>query len=137
VPQTAAEHRELAATLAASWPDHELDYSVESLVRLDELAESEFAREDVDVPTGGGPLAVPADVPVTGAACRLGAYFGELLRRNHGGTWEGETLVVSGPDGRVKLTPARVAAGCLAGGSSLLDAYAHLAARTGLETPLG
>lgn len=134
--------QELADALAAEWPDHELDGSVESLVRLDALVEAAFDRSGdgrdagSEGDPGSDPLAVPAEVEIGADARRFGAYFGELLRHHHGATWEGDTVAVEGEEGRVELAPARIAAGCFAGGSSFLEAYAHVAARAGLATPL-
>jgi hypothetical protein len=127
----------LANTLAEEWPDYELDGSVESLVRLDALAEAEFDRTGGNRDVGGDPLAVPEGVDVTDDARSFGAYFGELLRQHHDAGWEGDAVAVVGPAGRIEVPPDRIAAGCFAGASSFLEAYAHVAAGAGLDTPLG
>jgi len=132
----AERRRERADALAAEWPAYDLNGSVRSLVRLDALVEAEYDRSDGERDPGADPLAVPEDVAVVDDARAFGAYFGTLLCRRHGATWDGDAVAVEGPAGRVELSPDRVAAGCFAGASSFLAAYAHVAARAGLETPL-
>ena len=129
--------RDMADALSAAWPDYELDGSVESLVRLDALVAASFDRSGGDRDYEGDPLAPAETTDVPDDALPFGAYFGELLRRHHDATWRAETLVVTGDAGSVELEPTGVAAACFDGESSFLDAYAHVAARAGLETPLG
>jgi cytochrome c5 len=112
-------HWARARQLVEAWPRYRLDFSVESLVRLDELLAAEYdgqAAESTDAFAG---------------------YVGEVFRRHHDGEWRldrGEpVLVVSGPDGVAKLPPSTLAAPC-SSEASFVDTYARVAADVGLST---
>jgi len=144
-PAAAVErHRDAAEELADSWPAYDLDVSVESLVRLDALVAAEFDESGGDREYEGDPLRVPEGtqlaIPTDGAVDAFGGYLAELFRRHHDATWrvddEEPVLVVEGPNGARAVDPAVVAVACFAGESSFVDAYARVAAETGLEPPL-
>jgi hypothetical protein len=101
--------RERAESFAADWPDYALDFSPESLTRLDELADAEF-----DHLTGE----TDPTQELLEAAVPLGAYFGEVVVRTDGARWvdrDGPVVVVTGEDGDVGTDVLQTAAGCVAG----------------------
>lgn len=154
-PAALAEQLATAAeSLADDWPDQDLDGSVESLARLDALVAREYGAEDRATEGGGGadagdaagdPLSLPADASLSVAGDApiqgLAGYLAEVIRHHHDAEWrdgdDGPVLAVRGPDGTVSFDPTTVALAALAGASSVVDAYAHVAARAGLEPPLG
>jgi hypothetical protein len=144
-PEEAVDrHRTAAEDLVAGWPSYDLDFSVESLVRLDALVGAEFDHSDGDREYEGDPLAVPEgaklSIPTDGSVAGFGGYLAELFRRHHDATWtvDGDDLVllVDGPAGTTAFDPEMVAVACFAGESSFVDAYAHVAADAGLEPPI-
>jgi hypothetical protein len=143
--EIAAADRAAAADLASEWPAYDLDRSVESLVRLDTLVADHYDHSGGDREYDGDPLSVPEgarlSIPTDGSVEAFGGYLATLLARHHDGRWrtdDGEaTFVVEGPAGVVAFDPGMVAIACFAGESSFVDAYAHVAARAGLEPALG
>lgn len=144
---TVDERRRAAArVLVGDWPDHDLDYSVESLVRLDALVAAEFDRSGGDREYDGDPLSVPEgtqlSIPTDGSVEAFAGYLAEVFGRHHAAEWrrtdDGDVvLVVEGETATAEIEPELVAIACFAGESSFVDAYAHLAADLGLEPPVG
>lgn len=121
----AAWATEEATEFVATWSDYELDYTPGSLSRLDELAAAEFGHlREVDEATD----------ELLETAAGFGAYFGEVLRRHDGGTWEidrGPTILVPAGDGDgVGVDAVQAAATCLAGNASFAGVRADLRARS-------
>ena len=127
-------HREAATALVGSCPEHKLDFSVPSLVRLDELA-------------GEREIKKPGDAEVVE---QFGGYFAEVLRQNHDADWrhidadwrgahpdDAEVAFeVRGEERAATLEPAAVARAGLTGETQFVQVYAHMAAKIGLESPL-
>lgn len=127
----ARQYRERAERLAADRPAA-LDFTVESLARLDGLVAGAGRGEDGDDALVAGTADERAE--------QLGAYFAEVMRRHHDAEWRldgGEpVLVVAGEGASAELEPAAVAATALAGEAAFVDVYARLAAKIDLTTPL-
>lgn len=124
---TAEEIREDAKAFAATWPGHELDFSPESLERLDALVGEEYATEDVpDVDLSAGNA---ADAGYLAARIvEAGGYFAEVLRRTVGGEWRedddiGLVFVVSGQNGEALVDPTTVATDCFREQDSFAATY--------------
>lgn len=117
---TAEYYRNRAERIAWAWPEHELDFSVESLVRLDRLVAEEPEARD----------GVPAD--------EFAGYLAEIFRRHHEAVWQRDrdaaVLVVRGKAELVELTPEELAAAREDSGRSFVETYAQVAADLGLRT---
>ncbi|MBX0286486.1 hypothetical protein EGH22_09115 [Halomicroarcula sp. F28] len=111
-----------------AWPAYEFDYSVESLERLDELVTAEFsgpAFADAEV----GSTDDEASILLTAHTVNAGSYFGEVLRRELGGSWrhtetDGLQLELPVSDGAARVSPIAMAESCLAGDDTFTDRYA-------------
>jgi len=139
-----SEFVEAADELAGFWGEYNLDFALESLTRLDELvAEQWDAERFEDVEFGGD--GYDADV-YTETATQLGSYFGEVMVRQHDGTWQQETgtgwtvAVPSGPDSEAAgatVTVFQVAEDCLTGESTFTGMHDALADRLNLAGRAG
>jgi hypothetical protein len=142
--EAAGRYRGAAEELVAGWPSYELDYTVESLVRLDGLVAEEFDQSGGDRDYEGDPLTVPEgaqlSIPTDGSVEGFAGYLAELFRRHHDAEWvlgdHDLMLAVEGPAGAQSFDPELVAVACFAGESAFVDAYATVAAETGLEPPI-
>jgi hypothetical protein len=140
----AGRYRGAAEELVAGWPSYELDYTVESLVRLDGLVADEFDESGGDRDYEGDPLTVPEgaqlSIPTDGSVEGFAGYLAELFRRHHDAEWGVEdgdlVLAVEGPAGSQSFDPELVAVACFAGESAFVDVYATVAAEAGLEPPI-
>ena len=135
-----ASLREDAAEFADEWPRYALDFTPDSLVRLDALVREEFDALEFD----GVELGDEDDgdsVFLTAHAMAAGGYFGEVLRRSCGGEWrtdDGATLVVPGRDARARdaearLDPVAIAADCFRGEDSFAATFEALRGQLDLD----
>lgn len=107
-----------AGELARLYDSYDLDYSPGSLERLDRLVEEEFGEfADIDEPTD----------QLLAAAAPFSAYFGEVLRREHGAVWtarDGPAIFLETAAGdAVGLDALQAAATCLAGNATFVRTY--------------
>ena len=107
-----AEYAEEAAGFVDFWSEHNLDYSPESLSRLDSLVAAEWDDDRFDDATFGSEATFD-DRAFTSVAMELGSYFGEVLVRDLDAEWRDETandgVVVESPDGALAIPVFRVA----------------------------
>ena len=124
VDETATRLQESAEDLAERWPDYDLDFSIESLSRLEELLAAELDDERfVDAELGDE--TDQDSVLLTAHAVGVGGYLGEVLRRERDGEWLSKgnmLLVVETPDGPEELDPIDIAVDCIRGERSLTEA---------------
>lgn len=116
--KTIDELREDAAAFAATWPGYDLDYSPESLQRLDDLVADEY-ETDADTDTEF----------LTDRAAEAGGYFAEVLYRTLGAEWVAEPapeIVVEGRVDQKQLDPVSLAISCFEGRSSFASTYATI-----------
>lgn len=115
-----------AEAFAATYPGYDLDFSPDSLSRLDRLVTEEydsatFAAFELDDP--GSQLQLDR---VTEA----GGYFALVIEGTVGGEWErtddGLQFVVEGANGVARLDPLGVAAGCFRDDDSFAATYAAI-----------
>jgi hypothetical protein len=116
---------------------YELDYTPDSLVRLDLLVREEFAEFDfTDAELGGED---GDSVALTTHAVEIGGYTAVVFREALGAEWEtdGETprLRIAGADDDRTLDPVAHAQQCITGDASLVDTYERLAADLELDAP--
>ncbi|WP_435359071.1 hypothetical protein [Haloarchaeobius sp. DFWS5] len=103
--------REQATACVERWPAYDLDYTLESLARLDDLVD--------DLEASG------ADQELVLA---LGSYFGETLLNNGDGEWEKPAggnwaVVLDGGETDVTLNVFQLAAGAFRGTSGFAATY--------------
>lgn len=119
----AARLREGAEDLAERWPDFDLDFSVDSLSRLEELLDDELDRErfaDAEL----GDETDHDSMLLTAHAVGVGGYLAEVLRRHREGEWDTDrmVIVVETTDGEQAIDPIDVAVNCLRDEQSLVEA---------------
>lgn len=120
------EFRPHADGFAGDWPAHDLDFSADSLGRLDAFVDdrweaSRFADAEFD-----GDDDVSREF--TGLVVRTGSYLGETLVRTLDADWVddedfGAAVRVYGDDEDAVVNVFHVAAGCLRGDSSFAETY--------------
>ncbi|WP_424001569.1 hypothetical protein ACOZ4I_16765 [Haloarcula salina] len=98
------EHAETAVDFAEFWGEHDLDFSPDSLSRLDDLVAEEWDDERFAETTLGSEDSFD-DRAFTSVVTELGSYFGEVLVRHLDGEWTADTdhdaaVVVRGTEGR-------------------------------------
>ena len=139
-----AEFVAQADDLVEFWGEYELDYSLESLINLDDLVDEQWDPERFeDVEFGGEDY----DSQVfTDTVTQLGSYFGEVLVREQDGTWQQEAgvgwtiTVPSGPESEAAgatVTVFQVAEDCLTGPSTFTGMHDALADRLNLSGRAG
>ncbi|MCU4717632.1 prolipoprotein diacylglyceryl transferase [Halapricum hydrolyticum] len=138
------EFVDAATELVEFWGEYELDFSLSSLARLDDLVAEQWDAdrfEDVEF----GDDSYDAKV-YTETATQLGSYFGEVLVRQHDSTWQRETStgwtvsVPSGPDSEAAgatVSVFQVAEDCLTGESTFTGMHDALADRLNLSGRAG
>ncbi|MEF8882664.1 MAG: hypothetical protein V5A34_09105 [Halapricum sp.] len=138
------EFVEATTELADFWGEYELDFSLESLTRVDDLVDEQWEAERFeDVEFGGEDY----DAQVyTETTTQLGSYFGEVLVRQQDGTWQQEAgvgwtvNVPAGPDSEAAgatVTVFQVAEDCLTGESTFTGMHDALADRLNLPEQAG
>ncbi|MBV0925587.1 hypothetical protein KTS45_15380 [Halomicroarcula limicola] len=133
-----AEYAETATDFAEFWGERDLDFTPESLSRLDDLVESEWDGDRFADATFGSEATFD-DRAFTSVTRELGSYFGEVLVRDLAGEWSDETdheavVVVSGWDGRLAVPVFRVAANSLRETATFARSYEALLADIDAET---
>ncbi|SDE91764.1 ICP22 family protein [Halorientalis regularis] len=128
---TPAELHDNAEAFAATYPGYDLDFSPDSLERLDRLVTEEYDPEtfaDFD-------LADPGSQFQLDRVTEAGGYFALVIEGTVGGEWErtddGLQFVVEGANGVARLDPLGVAAGCFRDDDSFAATYAAIRDRLG------
>jgi hypothetical protein len=107
-----AAYAEEAEGFVNFWNEHGLDYTPESLERLDALVAAEWDDERFADATFGSEETFD-DRAFTSVATELGSYFGEVLVRELDAEWSDATandgVVVEGVDGPLAIPVFRVA----------------------------
>jgi len=120
------ELRDDAEAFAATYPGYDLDFSPDSLDRLDRLVTEEydaatFADFDLDDPDSQFGI---------DRVTEAGGYFALVIEGTVGGEWErtdeGLQFVVEGGNGVARLDPLGVAADCFRGDDSFAATYAAI-----------
>lgn len=107
-----AEYAAEAEAFVSFWNERDLDYTPESLDRLDDLVAAEWDDDRFDDADFGSEASFD-DRAFTSVSRELGSYFGEVLVRELDGEWTDETtndsVVITGPDGPLAIPVFRVA----------------------------
>ncbi|AWB28133.1 hypothetical protein [Halococcoides cellulosivorans] len=106
-----------AETLATAWPEYDLDFSIGSLTRLDDLANTEF---DPTVAEADG-TAIPIDL--TDRSLMAGGYFGAVLVRAGDARWADDRpfgLVVTSGASSTTVNVVTLAANAIRGAASFV-----------------
>jgi len=124
IDDAAERLREGAEDLADRWPSYDLDFSIESLERLEELLDEEVDRERFE----GVELGDETDqesMLLTAHVVGVAGYLAEVLRRQSGAEWADQgrmVLVVEHGDSRTRIDPIEVAIASVRGTGSLTTA---------------
>ncbi|MDS0260328.1 hypothetical protein NDI56_13065 [Haloarcula sp. S1CR25-12] len=101
-----------ADELVSFWTEYSLDYTPDSLQRLDALVSAEWDDDRFDAATFGSEDTFD-DRVFTSVSTELGGYFGEVLVRELDAEWSDETatdaVVVEGADGPLAIPVFKVA----------------------------
>lgn len=127
--------REDAAGLVDAWPSYDLDYSPDSLERLDALVRMELQEEAFDRAEFGG-TTDELSLLFTVRGMQLAGYLAEVFRRHAGAAWEtdgGLALAVEGADGTAEVDPLSVAVDALRTGDSLAATYDGVVSTLGID----
>ncbi|WP_135303442.1 prolipoprotein diacylglyceryl transferase [Haloarcula amylovorans] len=132
------EYAETATDFAEFWGERDLDFTPDSLARLDDLVEAEWDGDRFEDATFGSEATFD-DRAFTSVTRELGSYFGEVLVRDLAGEWTDETdheavVVVSGWDGRLAVPVFQVAANSLRETAAFARSYEALLADIDAET---
>jgi len=107
-----ATYAESAEELVSFWTEYDLDYSPDSLERLDALVSAEWEDDRFDDADFGSDDSFD-DRVFTSVSTELGSYFGEVLVRELDAEWSDETttdgVVVEGADGPLAIPVFKVA----------------------------
>jgi len=128
IDDAAQRLREGAEDLADRWPGYDLDFSIESLERLEDLLEAEVDRERFE----GVELGDETDqesMLLTAHVVGVAGYLAEVLRRQSGAEWADQgrmVLVVEHGDSRTRIDPIEVAIASVRGTGSLTTAVPDL-----------
>ncbi len=105
-------YAEAAEELASFWTEYDLDYTPESLERLDALVSAEWDDDRFDDAEFGSDDSFD-DRVFTSVSTELGGYFGEVLVRELDAEWSDGTatdaVVVEGADGPLAIPVFKVA----------------------------
>ena len=105
-------YAEAADELVSFWTEYDLDYTPESLERLDALVSAEWDDDRFDDAEFGSDDSFD-DRVFTSVSTELGGYFGEVLVRELDAEWSDETatdaVVVEGADGPLAIPVFKVA----------------------------
>jgi len=107
-----ATYAESAEELVSFWTEYDLDYSPDSLERLDALVSAEWDDDRFDDADFGSDDSFD-DRVFTSVSTELGGYFGEVLVRELDAEWSDEAstdgVVVEGADGPLAIPVFKVA----------------------------
>ncbi|MBX0304158.1 hypothetical protein [Haloarcula salinisoli] len=107
-----ATYAEAAEELVSFWTEYDLDYSPDSLERLDALVSAEWDDDRFDDADFGNDASFD-DRVFTSVSTELGGYFGEVLVRELDAEWSDEAstdgVVVEGADGPLAIPVFKVA----------------------------
>ena len=107
-----ATYAEAAEELVSFWTEYELDYTADSLDRLDDLVSEEWDDDRFDDADFGSDDSFD-DRVFTSVSTELGSYFGEVLIRELDAEWSDETatdgVVVEGAEGPLAIPVFKVA----------------------------
>ncbi|WP_324665090.1 hypothetical protein [Haloarcula sediminis] len=105
-------YAEAAEELVSFWTEYDLDYTPESLERLDALVSEEWDDDRFDDADFGSDDSFD-DRVFTSVSTELGGYFGEVLVRELDAEWSDQTatdaVVVEGADGPLAIPVFKVA----------------------------
>jgi len=134
--------REEAEELAEFWGDHGLDFTPESLQRVDGLVDAQWEDDRFrNLETAEDGLSTD-ELVFEGLVVQLGSYFGETLVRTHeGAEWRnddefGWVVAVDGPDGELMSNVFHVAKDCLREPSKFAVSYDEVVAHSGVGEPI-
>lgn len=111
------EYREKAKELVEAWPAYDLDYSPESLAKVDDLIADNYdmSPDDVDRekrlsegPPGGVPEGANVTVGTGAATTQIAAYVGELFSREYGAEWYAgafDSIVIETTEQTIEFEP--------------------------------
>ncbi len=126
--------REDADDLVDAWPTYDLDYTPDSLERLDALVRMELAEDDFgDADFGSADDETSLLFTVRTMQCA--GYLAEVFRRHADADWNtenGVALSVTGPDGTATVEPLSVASDAIREDTSLAATYADVVGRLGI-----
>lgn len=134
-------YKDAAAKLVAAWPEKRLNYTPESLERLDDLLEDvydleagEAAESDAIVPEDVD-LGVPDGIELQAFA----GYVGEVFVRNYDAEWRQQddqrpVIVVEGSQATAEINPVRLVAAIFGGDLSFGEVHEHVVTEAGIET---
>lgn len=122
-----AEYATEATDFAAFWGEHDLDFTPDSLARLDALVDEQWA-EDRFAEATYGETDNFEDRSFTNLAGELASYFGEVLVRELDGQWTEDSdheaaVVVPGPEGPLAVPVFRIAINSLRAPSAFVRSY--------------
>ena len=107
-----ATYAEAADELVSFWTEYDLDYTPDSLARLDALVSEEWDDDRFDDADFGSDDSFD-DRVFTSVSTELGSYFGEVLIRELDAEWSDETatdgVVVEGAEGPLAIPVFKVA----------------------------
>ena len=128
IDDAAERLQEGAEDLADRWPSYDLDFSIDSLERLEKLLDAEVDRERFE----GVELGDETDqesMLLTAHVVGVAGYLAEVLRRQSGAAWAEQgrmVLVVDHGDSRTRIDPIEVAIASVRGNGSLTTAVPDL-----------
>lgn len=116
-----------AGELVESWPGYDLDFSVDSLGRLDGIVEAELAGpafDDAEI----GSTDDEESIALTAYTVMAGAYFGEVFRRTTGASWayseeNGQVVKLPAAGAYAQFNPVGIAEECIDGEDTFHGTY--------------
>jgi len=124
-----ATYAEAADDLVSFWTEYDLDYTPDSLERLDALVGDEWDDDRFDEATFGSDDTFD-DRVFTGISTELGSYFGEVLVRELDAEWSDEAatdgVVVAGADGPLAVPVFEIAGTAITQQPVFARSYASL-----------
>lgn len=120
------EFRPHAEDFAADWPDHDFDFSADSLARLDAFVDDRWEKSRFADAVFNGDDDTSREF--TGIVVQTGSYFGETIVRSSDAEWVddedfGAAVRVYGEDEDAVVNVFHIAAGCLREPANFTDTY--------------
>ena len=123
----AQEFGDDADDFVASFPGYDLDYSAQSLARVDQVVANELSGgkfADAEV----GAMDDEASILLTAKVVEAGAYFAEVFRRTTDADWHypdegGPQIELPGEAADARMDPVGIAEKCIAGDGSFAGHY--------------